>query len=232
MNGTRLDETDPAEAIVDSAAALEKSRDRLLLATLPHVAFESWSGAALRAGCADAGLAAEQGKLIFPDGAREMIAHWSAWSDRQMLETIHLRPDFDALRVRERIAAAVRARVSVNGPWRETLRRTIALLALPPNAALGLSCTWRTLDAIWYACGDSSSDFSFYSKRATLAGVYGATVLYWLDDSSEESADTWAFLDRRIDDVMRLPKLRGQLQNIFFRMLPPLPGGSRSAPRH
>jgi ubiquinone biosynthesis protein COQ9 len=227
-----LDATEAAETIAESAAALEKSRDRLLLATLPHVAFEGWSGAALRAGCTDAGLADEQGKLIFPEGAREIIVHWSAWSDRQMLETIQLRPDFAALRMRERIAAAVRARIDVNGPWRETVRRTIALLALPPNVGIGLSCTWRTLDAIWYACGDSASDFSFYSKRATLAGVYGATVLYWLDDSSDESIDTWAFLDRRIDDVMRLPKLRSQLRHTLSRMLPSLPHGGRSAAEH
>jgi ubiquinone biosynthesis protein COQ9 len=177
MNGTRLNATETAETIAESAAALEKSRDRLLLATLPHVAFEGWSAAALRAGCADAGLAAEEGKLIFPDGAREIIDHWSAWSDRQMLETIYLRPDFAALRVRERIAAAVRARIAVNSPWREAVRRTITLLALPPNAGIGLSCTWRTLDAIWYACGDAASDFSFYSKRVTLAGVVGRLVL-------------------------------------------------------
>jgi ubiquinone biosynthesis protein COQ9 len=217
-----------AQAGTDPARALEQTRDRILLATLPHIAFEGWSSAALRAGYADAGLDASEGALFFPGGAGEMIAHWSEWSDRQMLDVTG-RTDFAALRVRERIVATVRARIEVNGPWREAVRRTLSFLALPPNVGIGLSCSWKTLNAIWYACGDTATAFGFYSKRATLGGVYGATVLYWLDDSSEEFADTWAFLDRRIDDVMRLPRLAGRLRDSLGRMLPPLPLRRRAA---
>ena len=93
----------------------------------------------------------------------------------------------------------------------------------PPYAPLAIKSTWRTVDAIWYACGDTSTDLSFYSKRATLAAVYGATVLYWLDDSSEEFADTWAFLDRRIDDVMQIPKLRRRVEEALGGIFRPPP---------
>lgn len=200
----------------------EGCRDRILLATLPHVAFEGWSDRALSAGLADAGLLPEQGLLTFVGGPLAMIEHWTRYGDRRMLEAVrHL--DVAAMRMRESIAAAVRLRIEVNAPYREAVWRTISFLALPPNAPAAAKLMYATVDAIWYACNDTSTDLSFYTKRATLAAVYGVTVLYWLDDASEESLDTWAFLDRRIDDVLRIPKLRarvfGALDNIA-RIIP------------
>jgi ubiquinone biosynthesis protein COQ9 len=203
-------------------AELEQTRDRVLLATLPHVAFDAWSDRALRAGLADAGLAPEQGALTFSRGALEMIRHWSRYGDRRMLEALR-GVDVGAMRVRERIAAAVRFRIEVNVPYREAVRRTMSFLALPPNVPVAIASTWGTVDAMWYACADTSTDLSFYSKRATLAAVYGATVLYWLDDASEEFADTWAFLERRIDDVMRIPKVRGRVEEALRAIFRPVP---------
>lgn len=206
----------------DRVADSEETRDRLVLATLPHVAFEGWSDRALRAGLADAGLSREQGALAFSGGALEMIEQWSRYGDRRMLEAMR-GVDVGAMRVRERIAAAVRFRIEVNVPYREAVRRTMSFLALPPNTPLAITSTWGTVDTVWYACGDTSTDLSFYTKRATLAAVYGATVLYWLDDSSEEFADTWAFLERRIDDVLRIPKLRGRVGEVLSAILRPRP---------
>jgi ubiquinone biosynthesis protein COQ9 len=206
----------------DSVMDLQETRDRIVLATLPHVAFEGWSDRALRAGLRDAGLTVEQGTLAFSGGATEMIEHWACYGDRRMLEVIQ-GLDVTTMRFRERIAAAVRVRIEVNVPYREALRRTLSFLALPPNTPLAIKSTWGTVDAIWYACGDTSTDLSFYSKRATLAAVYGATVLYWLDDSSEQFADTWAFLERRIDDVMQIPKVRKRVEEAVSAILRPPP---------
>lgn len=217
---------DPGTAEV--AEREEQMRQRILLATLPHIAFEGWSAPALHAAYADAGLSTQEGALIFPGGALEIIEYWSDWADRQMLELAQ-RPDFASLRMRDRIATLMRARIEINGPWREAMRRTMSFLALPSHAGTALSCTWRTLNAIWYACGDTATDLGFYSKRVTLGGVYAAAVLYWLDNSSEDFTDTWAFLDRRIDDVMRMPKLSGRLRDTLAGILSPLPLRRRPA---
>lgn len=198
----------------------ELQRDRLLLETLPHVAFEGWTDRALRNGVADAGLPPEAAALVFPDGAAEMVAHWSRWADARMREAMG-RPGNEEARLRERIAAAVRFRIEVDIPYREAVRRTLAWLSLPPNMPLALRCTWETVNGLWYACGDTATDFSFYSKRASLAAVYGATVLYWLDDESEDFVDTWAFLDRRIDGVMQLPRLQSRVQDALRRLRMP-----------
>jgi ubiquinone biosynthesis protein COQ9 len=105
----------------------------------------------------------------------------------------------------------VRARIEVNALHREAVRRTLAYLALPWNAALGAGSMYRTVNAIWYAAGDTATDIGWYSKRATLAAVYAATLLHWLDDDTEDFAATWAFLDRRIADVMRFGRLRRRI---------------------
>jgi|APTNR8051073442_1049403.scaffolds.fasta_scaffold09674_5 ubiquinone biosynthesis protein COQ9 len=206
---------------------LQEIRDQVMLATLPHVAFEGWSEAALRAGVAECGLPRADAALAFTGGAAEMIAHWSGWSDRRMLLALQDQPAATGT-TGERIAAAVRARIEVNAPWREAVRRTLSYLALPTHTPLAARSTYATVDAIWYACGDTATDVSFYGKRATLAAVYGATVLYWLEDQSDGSADTWAFLDRRLEDALRLPRLRRQAETWLAGLALP---GWRSAPR-
>jgi ubiquinone biosynthesis protein COQ9 len=200
-----------------TAARLEEVRDRILLATLPHVAVEGWSDRAVREGLADTGSTGKEALLVFAGGPLDMIEHWMCYADRRMLELLR-GVDPVSTRVRERIASAVRLRIEVNAPYREAVRRTISYLALPPNALAAARSMYATVDAIWYACGDSSTDLSFYTKRATLAAVYGTSLLYWLDDSSEEFVDTWAFLDRRIDDVMRVPKLKGRMRQAVNEM--------------
>src|SRR6185369_12054775 len=116
-----------------------------------------------------------------------------------------------ALKIRERIKLAVRFRIENTVGGKESVRRGLALLALPLNSPLGLKLLYRTVDAIWYAAGDTSTDFNFYTKRATLAGVFSSTLLYWLNDRSEGNEATWSFLDRRIDNVMRFEKWKADV---------------------
>jgi ubiquinone biosynthesis protein COQ9 len=190
---------------------------RLLAATLPHVPFEGWSGGAMLRGARDAGI--EPGALprAFPGGAIELVDFWIEEADRAMLEAL-AGHDLAAMKVRERIALAVRLRLMQQAGHREAMRRALALQALPGNAPGALKSLYRTVDAIWHAAGDTATDWNFYSKRLLLAGVYGATVLFWLDDKSEGSAASWEFLERRLSDVMGIQKLRGAVGNLFDRL--------------
>jgi len=207
----------------------EALREALLVATLPHVAFEGWTHGALRAGAAAAGLEAGDVQRAFPGGPIEAIDAFNRLADRKMVEALQA-IDLDAIRTRDRIAAALRARLEWATPHKEAVRRALTLLALPFNAPRALGMLHRTVDAAWHAAGDRSTDYNWYTKRGLLAGVYSATVLYWLGDKSEGHADTWTFLDRRIDNVMRIggaigraTKALGELRNPFW---PPRgPGG-------
>lgn len=194
---------------------LEEMRTALLLATLPHIVFDGWGPAAIRAGAKDLDLDPALAFNAFPGGAAELIEAFSAWADGKMLEALEQR-DLEAMRVRDRIATAVRLRLEQVAPHRDAVGRGLAFLALPPNAALGLKCLYRTVDAIWYAAGDRATDYNFYSKRLLLAGVYSSTLLFWLNDKSEGCGDTWAFLDRRIDEVL---KVAGRLGKTVKRAL-------------
>ena len=139
----------------------------------------------------------------FPGGAAELIAFHSAEADRRLLESLQAM-DLASMRVRDRIATAVRLRLEQNAEHREAIRRALAFLALPQNGPLALKCLYRTVDAMWYAAGDTSTDYNFYTKRMLLSGVYSSTLLFWLNDDSEGHAETWAFLSRRIDEVLKI----------------------------
>lgn len=199
-------------------------REQILAAALPHVAFDGWTERTLARGAADAGQPAEMARVACPGGALDAIRCWSERDDRQMLATMaEVEPA--RLRFRERMITAVRTRIAVNEPWREAVRRTLTFLSLPPNMATGARCTYATVDAIWYAVGDTATDFSFYTKRATLIPIYAATVLYWLDDESEDRAESWRFLERRIDDAMVIPSLQAKAGAALHRLTSPFSAG-------
>ncbi len=199
---------------------IDKIREELLAATLGHVPFDGWSGRALKAGAAAVGLDAATALNAFPGGPAELLEYFSTETDRRMLAELETR-DLAAMKVRARIATAVRARLEQLAPHREAARRALSFLALPRNAALGARCLYRTVDAIWYAAGDTATDFNFYTKRGLLAAVYSSTMLYWLNDRSDGFADTHAFLDRRIADVMKVPQQLGRVRQVWEKMPSP-----------
>ena len=196
------------------------TRDKILEATLAHVAFDGWTQAALKAGVKDAGFRREMALRAFPGGVPELVEHFADWADRRMLAALEKR-NLAPMKVRERVAAAVRARLGALSPYREAVRRLLAYLALPGHAGLAAKLTWRTANAVWYAAGDTATDFNYYTKRALLVPVYTTTVLYWLSDDSDGFAETWGYLDRRIADVMRIPKLTAGVRDAFGRLPSP-----------
>lgn len=204
---------------------LESLRERILAATLPNVPFDGWTMAALRAGARGAGLDPADALRAFPRGPIDAIEYHSALADRRMavaLEAYNL----PAMKIRERVATAIRVRFEQNARDREAIRRALSVLALPQNATVAARSLYRTVDAIWRACGDTAVDFNFYTKRGLLAGVYSAALLYWLNDQSEGFAETWGFIDRRIADVMVIPRVQADIGRALghlpnpFRLLP------------
>jgi ubiquinone biosynthesis protein COQ9 len=196
--------------------------DRLLDAALMHVPFDGWSDLSFRAAAADAEVPLAEARTLFPRGAVDMARAFHARADREMAERLQT-AELPAMRFRDRVAHAVRVRLEIVEPHKEAVRRGVTLFALPMYAAEGTRALWGTADAIWTALGDTSRDLNWYTKRATLSGVYSATVLYWLGDQSAGHAATWAFLDRRIDDVMRFETVKKRVRE--NRLLAPLLAG-------
>jgi len=185
-------------------------RRRILDAALRAAPFDGWTPRVLREAARAAGYDAAMADRAFPDGVDDILALFVAEADAAMVRGLAQRELAD-LPLRERIALALRLRLEWATPHREAVRRALTAQVLPGHQGAALRSLYRTVDAVWRAVGDRSSDFSFYTRRVQLAGVYMATLLFWLDDRSEDLAETWAFLERRLDGVMRLHRTRKRL---------------------
>ena len=195
-------------------------KDAVLKAALPHVVFDGFTDKTLAGAAKEAGVGKEQVARLFPNGALSLVETFSENADAAMEK--HLaQMDLKAMKVRARIAAAVMARIEAVRPHKEAARRAAALLTLPPHAALGATLVWRTVDAMWRAVGDTSTDFNFYTKRGILAGVYTSTLMRWFTDTSADESETTKFLADRIENVMQFEKFKAQAKQALDR-LPPL----------
>ncbi|GLK62862.1 COQ9 family protein [Paracoccus kondratievae] len=181
-------------------------RERLIEAALPHVVFEGMGERAIAEGARDIGMAPALARVYLPRGGADLAAAYHRRGDAGLRAWLAEHPPEG--RFRDRICAAVLHRLSLSN--RELARSAASVLALPQNAPLGARLIWETADAIWEGLGDRSGDVNWYSKRATLSAVYGATALYWLGDESPEIEETRHFLDRRIEGVMRFETFKGR----------------------
>jgi ubiquinone biosynthesis protein COQ9 len=195
-------------------------RDELIASLLPDVPFDGWSVQTMRKAARRIAMDDDELSRLFPRGVRDALLWFSHWADRLMLETVASRPMDKKLK--DRVAGAVKTRLRLLAPYREAVRRSMSILAMPHYAPLGAKLLYDTVDATWYAAGDDATDFSFYTKRAILAGVLATTTLYWLDDRSEGGAASDAFLARRLDEVLALPKLRGRVTGALGHFPNPL----------
>ncbi len=191
---------------------LDDIRDDIIETLLPDIVFDGLNWAAVTNAAAKAGFDKGMAEAVFPDRLRGAIAHFSDWADRQMMERLQ---DIDpgSLRVRDRIRAAVLARMEVLSPHREAVRLVISYWTLPPRGAKAGGVLWRTADRIWTWAGDTATDYNKYTKRGLLCGVIASTTLAWLSSSDDPGLRrTAAFLDRRIENVMQLGRILGKMK--------------------
>jgi ubiquinone biosynthesis protein COQ9 len=194
---------------MESPGPLEKLRRELALAVGENAVFDGWTRQAVDSAAGQLGIDPVQARLAMPKTQAGIIDTYIQEVDRA-LEAYFTPERLAKLKIREKIRSLVWRRLEIMGPAREAVRRGLAILAMPQNLPLALRISWRSADLMWRIAGDTSTDFNHYTKRMTLGAVYGSTLLVWLDDQSEGWADTGAFLDRRIDDVMRFEKFKAQ----------------------
>lgn len=189
---------------------MTNERDRLLEAAVEHVPFEGMNEAALFAGAVDIGMERALVKVHFPHGGADLAAAYHRRADAKLREWLENTPPEG--RFRDRVGQAVWHRLTLVEP--DLVRAGAAIMSLPQNSVLGARLLWESADVIWTGLGDISEDSNWYTKRATLSAVIGATALFWLGDESEEQHETRAFLDRRIEGVMRFEKAKAGFRKI------------------
>jgi ubiquinone biosynthesis protein COQ9 len=194
---------------MNSVTPLEQLRRRLALGVGENAVFDGWSAAAVDAAADQLGIDRAQARLAMPKTQAALIDVYIAGVD-QALEATLTSERLAGLKIREKIRHLVWHRLEIMGPAREAVRRALAILAMPQNVPRALRASWRTVDGMWRLAGDTSTDYNHYTKRMTLGAVYSSTLFAWLNDETENWSETAAFLDRRIDDVMRFEKAKAQ----------------------
>ena len=194
-----------------TARSDDTRRAAVLAAALKHARFDGFTDKVLEHAAKEADIDVKQLGRLFPNGALSLVEIYSENMDREMEEALAA-AKLSAMKIRDRIKTAVTARIDAMRPHKEAARRAAAFLTLPPHAPLALKLLYRTVDSMWRAAGDTSTDFNFYTKRAILAGVYSSTLMRWFTDDSEDEHQTMEFLDRRIEDVMRFEKFKAQVR--------------------
>lgn len=190
---------------MNEPSPLAAVRGQLALTVGENAVFDGWTQKAVDTAAAQHGIDPAVARLAFPSDQPGMIQAYIAAVDAAM--AAHFTTDvIAAMKVRDRIAELVWFRLRTMGPAREAVRSALAILAMPRNALPALRAGWHSADLMWRIAGDTATDFNHYTKRLTLSALYASTLLAWLDDNSGDWADTRAFLDRRIADVMRFEK--------------------------
>ena len=205
---------------MSAASPLEQLRRRLALPVGENAVFDGWTKKAIDTAAEQLGIDPVQARLAMPKGQAALIDLYIQEVDRT-LEAYFTPKRMQGMKIREKIRALIWHRLETMGPAREAVRRALAILAMPQNVPLALRISWRTADLMWRLAGDTSTDFNHYTKRVSLGAVYGSTLLAWLDDDSEGWADTAAFLDRRIDNVMQFEKFKAEWRGSSERRLSP-----------
>ena len=190
----------------------QQMREAVLAAVLPHAAFDGFTDSVLQKAATEVGAAKAELAQLFENGPISLIEFYSSWADAEMEKRL-VATDLKAMKIRERIACAVKTRLAILKPQKEAARRAAALLSLPMHAALGAKLLYRTVDAMWRAAGDTSTDFNFYTKRGILAGVYGSTAMRWFNDTSSDEKPTEEFLAARIENVMQFEKFKAKAKD-------------------
>jgi ubiquinone biosynthesis protein COQ9 len=190
-------------------------RDRILAGLLPNIAFDGWTWNGVCAAAVAAGYDRHMAAAVFPGGLSDVLDHFSGWADRQMLKRLE-KTDPETLRVRDRVRMAAMERFAVLSPWKEAVRLAGRYWAVPYRAGHAGRLVWRTADCIWRWAGDTATDYNRLSKRTLLAGVLSSTMLVWLADREPGLDRIHAFLDRRIENVMRLGQFIGKMKRPAF----------------
>ena len=183
----------------------------VLDAALERAAVEGFTDKLLLHAGKEAGLSASEIARLFPQGIPSLLEFYSAVVDAEMEKRIR-NLDLASMPVRQRISTAVLTRLAILQPNKDAARRAAAHLSLPPNVPLAARLVYHSVDSMWRAVGDRSTDFNFYTKRGILAGVYTATLMRWFTDASPDEHETDAFLSARIENVLQYEKLKASMR--------------------
>ena len=196
-------------------------KDKIIDAALKNINFDGWSKDSILTGFKAHSIDEKSYDDLFPRGIIDVVLHFGDFTDRQMIN-LYEKNDNKDLRMPEKIKSLLLVRFEILKPYKEAVRRSIGILALPNNSKLALKAMYNSTDEIWKAAGDRATDFSFYTKRATLAGIYSSSLMYWLGLSDPDLKNVEQFIDRRLDNVNMIGRFTKPIKDTFKFSFDPL----------
>tara|TARA_B100000989_G_scaffold293709_1_gene271529 strand:+ start:750 stop:1490 length:741 start_codon:yes stop_codon:yes gene_type:complete len=187
----------------------------LIRAMLTHVPFDGWTWEAMEQGALDIGFEKKKTpflrvkifKGLFKNGSIDFIDIFSDIIDLEVIENYNLL-ETKPVKVSEKIKKIIMIRLNICQKYKEAIRSSISITAIPTNAKISLNTLYKTCNIMWRIAGDKSTDFSFYTRRITLAAVYTSTLLFWLNDNSNNNIETEFFLDRQLKNISKISSLK------------------------
>tara|TARA_B100001939_G_scaffold192599_1_gene165589 strand:+ start:206 stop:934 length:729 start_codon:yes stop_codon:yes gene_type:complete len=192
-----------------------QTRFDLIRAMLTHVPFDGWTWESMEQGAKDIGFEKKKTpsirikifKSLFKNGSIDFIDIFSEMIDLEVKEKYEL-IESKPTRIPEKIKKIIMIRLNLCVKYREAVRSSISLTAIPKNTKTSFNILYRTCNSIWRMAGDKSTDFSFYTRRMSLAAIYTSTLLFWLNDKSNDNVETEFFLDRRLNDISKISSIK------------------------
>ena len=211
----------------------KKIKLKLLLSFLENVPFDGWSWETLYFSAAEIGFVKSKKisetekyniRSLFNNSLVNIIQEFNIYLDNEMRESFK-KSKSKNFRIPDKINSQIIFRLKSANKYKEAVRISLGMMALPKNSKIALNMLYKTCDIIWRDCGDKSTDFSFYTKRLILSGVYSSTLSYWLNESDFSQVED--FLQRRLDNVSNIGKIKklpnlidkSNLFNTFFKIL-------------
>jgi len=181
-------------------------REQILLSALNHAVFDGWNDELLKKAGDECSI---ETHALFPNGVFDLICYFSDWADQEMLKQMK-EANLKDMRIRDKITFGVRTRLEIMAPYKQAFQDSVRYMSIPPRSFYLPKLVWKTADKIWWAAGDKSTDYNHYTKRSLLSGVITATTLFWFNDKSENNERTWDFLDKRIENVLKIGQFIGK----------------------
>ncbi len=191
--------------------------DQTLNEILPDIMFDGWKPQTIIESAERQDISQDKLRQFFPNLVSDMIVHFSNWADREMI-TVLEKENMSDMRIRDQVALGVKTRLQILEPYKPVMAEAMKHMMRPDRSCKMAKAVWHTADAIWLAAGDTATDYNKYSKRSLLSGVITSTSLYWLNDTSDAHEKTWAFLERRINNVLKLGKGIGKTRSLLQKI--------------
>lgn len=187
----------------------EQLQQRILSAALTFVPEYGWSSEAIAEGAKSLDLSAAAAGM-FENGGSELVLHFVSQCNRNLTELLEQQHKLVQLGSTEKksvdhfLRDAVEARLRMLIPYIGQWPQAVGILLLPHNIPSSLNLLTAMVDDIWHFANDQSTDVSWYTRRAVLAGIYNTSELVMMQDKSPDYEDTWTFLHNRISEAMTM----------------------------